>query len=536
MKKGSYMRISRKTRICIEAAVAIGIVLSLITPGTAVIVSEKSAINDIDPLWIGKIRREIKEVKTWSGEKLFPSLTTGDDIPISGWAEGDDRRPSITKDSHGNTVVAYQHDEDLFVSAAGFAYNPNPTDAEAWWENGVILSLTGIEMINYPDTAACAHPDYDLMSVFISVDTEAVGGIYIPDVTDYNTWEPYTWVGDALEPEIAQIADGGWYTDKYFPEVVGPFNFYIYHEIYDVYDIPSCPICFHTGIDAGSGVGYFDAQSQEQTAPAADPDMVNLEDRFHTVIYNTETSKIIWKKIVPTEESDYEYTPYQATVADGTNPSIAAYGTNVAIVYMDNGKVKCVYSSDDGDTWSAPVIIADGTYPDIYAYGTVLYATYINNGNLYKVISQDGGATWSAPEQINDVDGTVVEEENSVDLHEGGVVWVDDRDGYYHIYYDKLLSVPQPNIVIESISGGIGVSAVLKNIGDASGTFDWSITLDGFVLLGKSASGTATLDPGETITVKSGFPLGFGNVDITVTADKATEATSGKLLLFYIII
>ena len=68
------------------------------------------------------------------------------------------------------------------------------------------------------------------------------------------------------------------------------------------------------GIDAASGVGYFDGQSFEVTAPASDPDFVNLENKIHTSIYNVDTEKIIWKKLDPTVETDYEFTPYQATV------------------------------------------------------------------------------------------------------------------------------------------------------------------------------------------------------------------------------
>jgi hypothetical protein len=34
--------------------------------------------------------------------------------------------------------------------------------------------------------------------------------------------------------------------------------------------------------------------------------------------------------------------------------------------------------------------------------------------------------------------------------------------------------------------------------------------------------------------ISSGFPLGFGDIDITVVADTATETATGKLLLFFI--
>ncbi|MCK5636241.1 MAG: PKD domain-containing protein, partial [Thermoplasmatales archaeon] len=241
----------------------------------------------------------------------------------------------------------------------------------------------------------------------------------------------------------ACISDMTFYQDLNYPDMWGPFNFYIYREIYDIYDIPSCPICFHNDLrNDGGGVGYFDAQSNELTAPASDPDMVDLGDRFHTAIqYNDPAKgdpKIVWKKIVPAEEPDYEYTPYQDTIATGENPSIAAFddgkGGNVAVAYVDGSDVKCIYSSDDGENWDTSTIDSGG-YPDIYAIGDIFYCAYIYGGDLYLSTSDDGGEIWSTPEQINDEPGTVVAEENAVDLYSGGVVWVDERNADLDIYY-----------------------------------------------------------------------------------------------------
>jgi hypothetical protein len=420
--------------------------MALILPGAAVVTNNE--IKDgIDPLWVGKERVEIKEARTWDPINDIKPVSTAANIQISGWAEGDDRRPAITEMSDGTVFITYQHDEGILTSTMGFAWNDNPDDAQAWFDSGVLLSLADIEQIYYPDTATCEHPDYELMNVFVSIDTEEAGGMYIPpqdpEYPDwYDIWEIYTWTSGAPEPEFAGISDGGWYQDLYYEDIIGPYNFYIYHEIYDIYDIVSCPIFFHNGIDAESGVGYFDAQSFEQTAPASDPDYVNLPEKIHTSIYNVDTEKVIWKKIDPSVETDYEFTPYQATVADGTNPAIAAYGDQVVIVYAHDGNIKRVYSSDDGETWSSPVTIGPGSYPDAIALGTTVFAAYENGGNLYAVSSSDGGATWSTPEKKNDQDGTVVAEENCIDVHEAGIVWVDERNEAYNIYYTSLVSPP----------------------------------------------------------------------------------------------
>ena len=53
------------------------------------------------------------------------------------------------------------------------------------------------------------------------------------------------------------------------------------------------------------------------------------------------------------------------------------------------------------------------------------------------------GAT---PVQMNDEDGTVVAEENCIDVHEAGIVWVDNRElnDYQNIYYAELPAAGVP--------------------------------------------------------------------------------------------
>jgi len=486
----------RKTKIFLEAVIVISVVLALILPSSAVITNTSSEV-ETDPFFDGKIKREIKETKTWDPIKSPLKLTMGENIQISGWAaEGDDIRPAITKTDDGKVFVTYQHDEGILTSSMGFAWNDNPSDQEAWFENGVILSLEGIEQIYYPDTATCEHPDYPLMNVFVTADTEEAGGMYIPDPTDYETWEIYTWTSGSPEPEFAGISDGGWYQDQNYEDVIGPFNFYI--ERSDLCgDLPGCPVFFHTGIDAASGVGYYDCQEYQKTAPAADPDYVNLPNKIHTSIYNKDTGKVIWKKIDPAVECDYEYTPYQATVADGTNPSIGAYDNNVAIVYSHAGNIKCVYSSNDGETWSQPLTIGPGGFPDVFAVGSALYAAYVNNGNLYVVSSKNGGATWSSPEKKNDQDGTVVAQENCIDMHSAGIVWVDNRNGANNIYYTPVGSPPNTPTISGPPNGkpnkeyDFTVTTTDPNGGQVWYWIDWNDTTNtGW--LGPFTSGTGT--------------------------------------------
>lgn len=96
--------------------------------------------------------------------------------------------------------------------------------------------------------------------------------------------------------------------------------------------------------------------------------------------------------------------------------------------------------------------------------------------------------------------------------------------------------ISEPLIEIESINGGFGIDATITNIGEVpANNIEWNIDLEGLIFLGKQTSGIIeSLEPGEKVEIHSDFLLGFGPIDITVTADTSTETKSGNLLLFLV--
>jgi len=436
-----------KTKVLVKAAIVITIILGLILPSSALVV------NTVRPPSEDSISIQIQNYRSFTPRN---GKLIGENIKVSGW--DDDILPSICKDLDGNTVVTFTNDPgELGITWSNTPYDP------LYWYGWIISFCIGM----YYDTALIQGPDPDdyngLMGVYMDMSDELAGYYFIPDIeSDPVLWDYCTWDSPAPEPKYSCISDMVVYQDLYHPVICGPFNFYIY----SYNDIQGCPICFHTDVrgDWDGGLGYFDGQSLEKTAPASNPDIVDLGDRFHTVIQYTNTTTgphIVWKKIVPVEEPDYEFTPYQDTIAVGEYPSIAAYdnGSNgiVAIAYVDNYVVKCIYSHDDGETW-ATTTIDSGTHPDIYANDEILYCAYINGGNLFLSKSDDGGVTWSNSEQINEVNGTVVEEENYVDLHTSGVVWVDERGDDYDIYYSFFnLNPPNTPAITGDTKGKAGI-------------------------------------------------------------------------------
>ena len=107
----------------------------------------------------------------------------------------------------------------------------------------------------------------------------------------------------------------------------------------------------------------------------------------------------------------------------------------------------------------------------------------------------------------------------------------------------------EPDVVIDSITGGLGVTAVIKNVGDANATdVNWSITIDGgFIILTEEATGVIdTLAPDESAEVNmSVLGIGLGIFTdmpmITVGAECAEGATAedtvtAKIILIFVML
>ena len=292
------------------------------------------------------------------------------------------------------------------------------------------------------------------------------------------------------------------------------------------------------------------------SSPAQDPDMANVHDAnpshseddyfFMTWQQNNPDSgraRVGYKQVVPSAEPDQEFVDNQGYIDesssyDAAHPDIDASSNRAVTVYMVNDNamgswdIKCAYSTDRGETWSFSMVAddqgANEVYPAVYLSGSTVFCAYIKEGNLYLVKSEDGGVTWGEAERVNEQDGTVVEEENAVKIHAGGIVWTDNRNGNKDIYYAP---VGGPILNVESISGGMGITATVTNTGsdDASGV-SWSIDISGLVFLGGHTEGTIDLPAGGETTVSSGLVLGIGPGTIDVTVGGASKTASCFIL------
>jgi hypothetical protein len=541
------MRKTSKAKFLIKAAIVTVIALALILPATAIVTNtETGGVINISLPALHKSLTSANAVMT--GNVLISGDNPGED----------DQNPKVTKDGAGNLVVVYESVLDPFTKYSNVAFSADSGDS---WElafqfDSLLLEGTG-ELVSGD---IMYNPTADQI-FWTAVD---------PTADMYNlemAWIPSP-ITDATEATWSGISGTG--ADEHFESscgVVDRFAFTPYITDEPDYNLYRCPGLGYWDVNFdyppnGMGGFYYDGGSILETTPASNMEADTGTYRLFMTM-QVGDGKVAFKATTTDMElldsngggpggmdryADIEVWPWQNWISESgaTDPDVSGDNGKVCVAYVQDGQVTVAYCHDvqkevgEDFTFQTSTIGAGG-YPAVYMTGDTVFVGYINGGNLFIVKSEDAGITWGDPEQINDVDGTVVGQPESVGIDAGIIAWTDSRNGAYDVYYAPTEAVPLPILEIKDISGGIGVSAVIENNGDAAATnLNWEIILDGTVFLGSSTTGTeASLGVGDSVSIKSGFPLGFGSIDISISAScdegvSASASASGNLLLFFV--
>jgi len=455
--------------------------------------------------------------------------------------DGDDIHPRLCSGPGGVMVVVYEQQAGLFSGQVPVAYSAD--GGETWTTQFVFDSIdftSGSGFLQYPDILYESSVDqYFLTMVDPYAELYNNEMAFIPG--DITTAEEALWYGISGSGSenynyCAGSNIGDWFCaltteDGYDLIQLFGFGYFTYP------DFESPPVM---------GGFYYDGNSEHQSAPAAEIEMDVGSERLYITC---ETNDQITVKST-TADRDLHLTGEQQNGMDkwsdieqfpgeyidtGSDPDVSTSGGNVVVVYVKDGNVMCARSPTDGSTYDPGhswqmTTVDSGAAPSVFMSGNNVQVAYVKGGNVYKAESTDGGATFGTPVKLNSNDGSVSNEKGSVAINNIGVVWTDTRNGAKDIYTSGAAAVAI--LEVESITGGFGVTSVIKNTGtaDAEG-IEATITIDAsLMILGGETTTTIDVDAGGTATISSGFVLGLGPADITVTAGGASGSASGTVL------
>ena len=127
---------------------------------------------------------------------------------------------------------------------------------------------------------------------------------------------------------------------------------------------------------------------------------------------------------------------------------VAANGSVVHIVWFDlrdggNSEIYYKRSTDSGENWGADTRLTNNAdmsrFPSIAVSGSLVHLVWEDTRDGYTQIyykrSTDGGINWGADTRLTNINAMSVETCVTVSNSDVHVVWVDDRDGNYEIYY-----------------------------------------------------------------------------------------------------
>jgi hypothetical protein len=310
-----------------------------------------------------------------------------------------------------------------------------------------------------------------------------------------------------------------------------------------------------TGYEAHTGVKYLSCWDTETTMAPNDDwlftpllsadtfDTVSLWARslnnqygledFEIGVSTTDTEPTSFAILQTYMDIPITWTQFSVDISSYTGSAIYigihVFSNDVFAFFMDDFEVTGTGGGIDTTPPITTCTLTGEMEGDVYVSEVTVTLTAVDSqsGVNYTMYKLDDGAwtIYTAP--------FVVADEGAHTL----LYYSMDNAGNQETEKTKTFTIQYPQDISITISGGLGVSATIKNTGTEDLTnVAWSINLDGsLIFIGKTKSGTiAALAAGESVTVKD-FVIGIGKTGIAATAGTASASASGTVLLFLVI-
>ena len=456
------------------------------------------------------------------------------------YSEFDESHPTVDIDINGNPFIMYHLKEDLFNS---YLYLQRSIDLGESWPEDLIwfYEFSDVTPIN---------PEFDFVdgtrafATFEIAEQEPILYFYdFIDINDPDSWDLWSFDRSNSASYVVETAitanNSGRIAMASLQDYEG--DDYFQDTILITWDANN-----FDDETADGGVYWLNNDNQGISIPYSHLS-ADAGDKIWFVFQRDpfgSPSQIATALCKVDEETLYSDWSQQSVSANNrfnsTYPDISVSGKKAFIAYMydQNGNQDIyVATSVTGSFWNRYQVtdsLDDDMYPVISADGSDVTILFMRGGDLYVTSSEDSGKTWSEPEIVNDDSNSIeVGFQNSAIKSNYGF-WTDNRNENEDIYFESVGSAP--NIIIDSISGGIGVEASIKNTGSGDATdISYSIGATGGIigLINSQNSGLISIPAGEETTISLPMIFGFGSVIISVNVGSVTSQVEGTQLLIF---
>jgi hypothetical protein len=451
--------------------------------------------------------------------------------------EYDDFAPAVAGDSKGRFVACME------LTTDGIDYYPNfwySLDEGITWGNaGYFSESLGSE---YPDIDSNKFGFYSTFGGPIDVP----GQLWLVIIEDVKNMKSRVMDGSWLGFDDFVHMSISCYTRGEEPWNYGGIAGTGYNG-YQGNDSEGCPYIFYLVSDTTGAIDWLNGEDYFHSDIAID----EVTEMSYAVYDNeVKANLLVRKDNFGIREAQGRH-PYIGaySVGDGeinlSNPSIEAHNDTVVIACEEAGNIVCFYSDDGFEIIQKTVVVNSAQFPELKVTfdGKLFACSYIKGGAVYRKISDDGGATWTDEQMIDE--SQAVTEFGTHDLARGkkGIysVWEDVRGTDIDIYFAQAVEVQSPELDIIEIKGPMGVTATIKNIGDADATnVEWTLRISGGILelINKIINGSQDkLEINEQLYIKSGIIVGLGKLFISATVkcsvgSSITEERQGNQIFF----